>query len=99
MPVIMTTVNTRLTPAIEFKILPESTVQYIKTQYQDTGKILSIVGEFSQDMLTRTVTITFSDHDAALAYRTDATLYEAFNTVRMYNSANGITLQRTIVNE
>lgn len=98
MPVIVTTVNTRLTLVTNFQTLPESAIQHIKTQYQDTGKLLDIQTSFSDDHLTRTTTLTFSSPEATHEYNSDATLYEAFNATRIYNSANGITFHRTIVN-
>lgn len=95
----MTTTNTRLTPTIEFQILPESAVQHIQTQYRDTGKILDLQTEISNDLLTRTTVITFRDVSALSQYKLDTVLNDAFNSIRTYNAANGITHQRTVVNE
>jgi hypothetical protein len=98
MTVIVTTTNTRPFPTVNFAALPDNIIGYIKTTYQDTGKLLSIDSEFSDDRLVRTTTLVFSDPAALSDYNHDTTLVAAFTTIRDYNSFNGISHRRNIVN-
>lgn len=98
MTVTITTTNTRVSPTNKFAVLPNNIIEYIKTTYQDTGKLLSIDTYYSEDQLIRTTTLVFRDPLASNEYNHDDTLTTAFATVLNYNSTNGISHQRTIVN-
>jgi hypothetical protein len=98
MTIIVTHINTRLTAATSFETLPNNTVQYIKTQYQDTGKLLDIQTSLSSDRLTRTGILTFKDQSAVSEYYNDPIIAEALTVIRAYNSANGIDNKNITVN-
>jgi len=95
MTLIVTTALNRLTLETGFQMLPTDAVQYIKTTYQDTGKILSISVEFSEDKLSRTSTVVFADEAARKLYFSDPILKEVFDAQRVYNAANGMVVERS----
>jgi hypothetical protein len=98
MTVTVITTNTRSTSTTTFAVLPDNIAEYIKTTYQDTGKLLSIDSHYSEDQLIRTTTLVFNNPVELHDYNYDTILTTAFATIRNYNSINGISHQRTIVN-
>ena len=98
MTLTVTTVLTRLTLETSYQLLPADIIQYIKTTYQDTGKILSLSVELSEDKLSRTSTVVFADDAARKLYIADPILKEVFVAQRAYNAANGMVQERLFVN-
>lgn len=97
MTTIVTTVQTRVSLNIGFSQVPDNVLQYIKTTFQDTGKLLSVVTTLSPNNLTRTTVLTFNNNQSYQDYLADTTIIASVEVGRNHNASNGISHQRTIV--
>jgi hypothetical protein len=97
MPTIVTTTQTRPLPTVSFHPVSDTVKQYTQTNYQDTGKLLSIETSMSSNNLSKITTLTFANNQAYQDYLADATIFASVAEGRNYNSLNGITHSRTIV--
>lgn len=94
----ITTVYVRPDTSVEFSP-PNANAEYfnvIKTNYQDTGKIVHLYRSFSIDQLTMNISIVFSGTDTAIEFVNDPWVRSTQNARVIYCGMHKITINTMI---
>ena len=97
MPLRLTGVNVRLNTDVAWWAPTTEQKNYIKTNYEDTGKRTEVSAN-GESGLTKTKVVTFADTTAKSQWDADSTIDDFVEERRTYNFANKITFNQTIEN-
>lgn len=84
---------------IPFEFMSDEVINYIKTNYDDTGKRTSFSTSSSEDGLVVTYTAVFSSEDTKNEFISDSTISTEIARRNKINEDRGITLEVTVDEE
>ena len=92
-------VQVRTGPSAAFEKMSDEVIDYIKTNYDDTGKRTSFSVSSSDDGLVRTYTSIFKDEASKNKFLADSTIKTESTRRNTINAANGIIREITVDEE
>jgi len=96
MAVKRTVTKIRPSTSVNFEILDSSIVNYITTNYVNTGKQTSFTKSLSGDALTLTVERTFTNATVKDEFEADSTITTNITAKRNIMTGNGISISKSI---